>query len=135
MSLCALNVVSAKELNRLTNEDIWMLAIQSGKSDIITAGIAHILSEMIMTDAYNEGTFAQYVTTTSNIVSDPLQCHEAWDYFVSALVTILDQEVTSEEETISLLMITAICCALSKLLSCSDVSTSKVKPYMTLIPL
>ncbi|KAF5312842.1 hypothetical protein D9619_003142 [Psilocybe cf. subviscida] len=107
--LCACTIVKAKKLIPCSQDDVWLLAMHSGKHEIMMTG-----------------TFAKYVLMTIKPHSDPLLFYEAWDHFSATLVTIIDQQVQAEEEAIALLVVPAICQALRTLITHSNATTKRL---------
>jgi hypothetical protein len=131
-ALCACSIVNAKKLIPCSQDDVWLLAIHSGKHEIMMTGIiisgfkSHGSPLIILLT----GTFAKYVLINIKPHSDPLLFFEAWDHFSAALVTIIDQQVQAEEEAIALLAVPAICQALRMLITHSNAITSQWPNYL-----
>lgn len=77
---------------------------------------------------------AQYIIATGRLCG-PLLFHEAWDYLLSTLTAIIEQEVPEPEEAISILLSPTLCCGLHNLFNLGSGSASTVLPCTGFSPL
>lgn len=104
--LTVLSIIAARpelaiHMSAERRETLWGLVIQDSRRRLLVAG-----------------SFANYIVTIK-INYDVLRCAEAWDYFSSIFLTIMQRDLV-EEEDLGILVSPSVCLALMKLLGISD---------------